>query len=394
MRSALPRIASLIWPYSLPVLALLVTWPLHTPWPAQADHFSFWAAGHMAATGQSPYERSAWEALLALGPVPGGIAVSEVALTLTLEHVWLYPPQTAFALVPFGGLPVEIGVPAYHFFVLITAVLGVAVTGYAMGLRGPWLAVGLTLALLSMPFVMGVRNGQPIGLLLGAVSLAFVGLRDRRSIVLAVGVAIASLKPQLFLLSAIGALGYVILRRDRTSFVAGALALAAVTVPALIVHPFPFAALTEASAERVALDLSTTSALARDLGGGPVLTLVITLVAVAAAAIAMRAPWVAARGAVAFGLALALSLVVLPYLHHYDHLLILPAAFTALVIATGTRREVPVVVLLLVLLVPVSWLLHFWWPLLGQLGHERSGPVGALPTLALLVLAYASGARR
>lgn len=384
-----------IAPYLAPLAVLALEWRLLTPVPAVADHFQFWAAGHLAATGRSPYDRGAWEAMAALGPVPGGVAISTVQQNLDLtEHLWIYPPQMAFALVPFGALPLEIGVPLFHLFIAVSAAIGVALAAHVAGLWGVRLAFALTLAAVSGPFVIGVRDGHPIGLLLAGMALVFLGLRDRRWWMLALGVTIVSLKPQLALFFGLGVLAYVLLRRDRTAFAVAGLTLTAVTLPAALAHPFPFAALSEAPAERLVLDLSTTAALARDLGGGTPLTVALWAVAFAAAVVAMRAPRRGLRGAVPFALVLGLSLVVLPYVHHYDQLLILPVAFTAIAVSAGTRRELPIAATVALLLAVISWALFLWWPLQGEEDRRLLwGPLGALPLLALLVLAAASPGR-
>lgn len=384
------------WPYAVLVLVLLLEWPLLSPVPAVADHFQFWAAGHLAATGRSPYDREAWEAMVALGPVPGGVAVSTVQQNLDLtRHVWLYPPQMAFALAPFGALPVEVGVPLFHLFVVASTAIGIALAAHVAGLSGVRLAFALTVAAVSGPFVIGVRDGHLIGLLLGGMSLVFLGLRDRRWWMLALGVAIVSLKPQLALFFGLAVLAYVLARRERTAFAVAGLALAATTLPAALVHPFPLSALGEASTERVVLDLSTTAAFARDLGGGAPLTIALWLLALGAAVVAMRAPRLGLRGAVPFALVLGLSLVVLPYVHHYDQLLILPVAFTAIAVASGTRRELPIAAAVALILGIVPWVLFLWWPLQGQEERIfRAGPLGALPLLALLVLAATSPGRQ
>ena len=389
-------VARSAWPYIVPLVVLALEWRLLSPVPAVADHFQFWAAGHLAATGSSPYDREAWEAMAALGPIPGGVAISTVQQNLDLtKHVWLYPPQMAFALAPFGALPVEVGVPLFHVFIAVSAAIGVALAAHVAGLQGSRLAFALTLAAVSGPLVIGVRDGHPLGLLLGGMALVFLGLRGRRWWMLALGVAIVSLKPQLALIFGLAALAYVVLRRDRAAFAVAGLTLAAVTVPAGVLHPFPFSALAEAPAERIVLDLATTAALARDLGGGTPLTIALWLVALGAAVVAMRAPRRGLRGAVPFALVLGLSLVVLPYVHHYDQLLILPTAFTALAVSRGTRRELPIAAAMAVLVAVVPWVLFLWWPLQGQ--EERifqAGPLGALPVLALLVLAAASPGHR
>lgn len=379
----------------MPLAVLAFEWRLLSPVPALTDHFQFWAAGHLASTGRSPYDRESWEAMAALGSIPGGVAISTVQQNLDLtRHVWLYPPQVAFALAPFGVLPLEVGIPLFHVFIAVSAAIGVALAAHVAGLRGSRLAFGLTLAAVSEPFVIGVRDGHPIGLLLGGMALVFLGLRDRRWWMLALGVAIVSLKPQLVLIFGLSALAYVLLRRDRQAFAVAGLTLAAVMVPAALLHPFPFSALAEAPAERIVLDLSTTGALARDLGGGTPLTVVLWVIALGAAVAAMRAPRRGLRGAVPFALVLGLSLVVLPYVHHYDQLLILPVTFTALAVSMGTRRELGIVAGVAMVVAAVPWVLFLWWPLQGQEDRIfQAGPLGALPLLALLVLAAASPGR-
>ncbi len=61
-------VARAIAPYLAPLAVLALEWRLLSPAPALADHFQFWAAGHMVVTGASPYDRAAWEAMAALGP--------------------------------------------------------------------------------------------------------------------------------------------------------------------------------------------------------------------------------------------------------------------------------------------------------------------------------------
>jgi len=163
----LRRVASGILPSAIPLLVMLLERPILSPMPAPADHFQFWAAGHLIATGRSPYERASWVEMAAYGPVPEGAAVNTVLggpqVTGTF---WLYPPQTAFLFAPFGALPIPLGVQLLNLFVLAAAVLALVMAARCVGLSGSRLAFALTLAVTSAPFVVTVRDGHPTGVVL------------------------------------------------------------------------------------------------------------------------------------------------------------------------------------------------------------------------------------
>jgi hypothetical protein len=375
-------------PYLVPLALSGLAWPLLSPLPAVGDNFQFWLAGHMVATGQSPYDRGAWEAATGYGVTPGGIAANTVPLNLLITHsVWLYPPQTAFLFVPFGLLPFEVGVPLFHIFVLLAALAGVSVAAAAIGLTGARLAMFLALATISQPFVISVRDGHPIGLIVLGAALAYVGVRDGRALMLAAGVVLLSLKPQLVIPFGIGLLVWLAIHRRWRAIAISAVALSAITLPAELVDPFPFSDLVGAASDRLGADLSTTAALARDLGGGVLLTLVLAASAAVACAMAVWRSTPAARPNVLFAASLLLSLVLIPYSHDYDLLLCLPAGAAALSIGVGARRaSITVFLALAIFLVP--WLLFYAWPLLGQ-GDRKylGGPLGAAPLIFTYVLA-------
>ncbi len=384
-------LARALAPFVAPALVTAFEWGLLTPLPYLADHFQFWAAGHLAVTGSSPYDRASWVAMAAYGPQPGGIAINTIPQNLGLtRYLWLYPPQTAFAFAPFGALPLEGGIPPLHFVVFAGAVAGVVLAAWVVGLRGARLALALTASVVSQPFVIGVRDGHPIGVVLAGLVAAYVGARDRRAALLAIGVALVSLKPHIALAFAAGLALYLGVCRERRLLGVTAATLVAVTLPAEIVDPFPLAALTAATAERVGLDQSDLAALARDLGGGAALVAAIATVALAAALIAIRLAPSARRGDVAFGALLSLSLVVAPYAHDYDQLLTVPASFVGLTLVRGRRGELPFAALFGVLIAAIPWVLFFWWPLLGQPDRiYQAGAIGALQILSLAGLAVA-----
>jgi hypothetical protein len=390
------RAARALIPYLVPLLLIVIEWPVLWPAPALADHFQFWVAGHMVVTGQSPYDRSAWEAAAAYGPIPGGVAVNTVIQNLALTQVmWLYPPQTAFLFAPFGALPLTVGLALLQAFVLVTAALSLALSAWAMGLAGPRLAFALTLAALSQPFVITVRDGQLTGIVLAGMVLAYLGMRDRRPWLLGLGVALVSVKPHIAIAFGLGVLGYLLLKKDWRGLVVAAVALLCVTLPAEIRDPFPLALLTSAGGERLALDLSTVGAVARDLGGGAPLTALLLSVAVAAALVAVWSARPASRGAVALAALLVLSVVVAPYAHDYDQLLGVAALFAAIAVASGSRAELVTSGLAATVIAVLPWLLFFWWTLLGQGDRGfRAGPLGILPVLVAVVLAVATWSAR
>lgn len=388
-RSRIAAILRAVAPYLVPAALVVLEWPLLSPTPAVGDNFQFWLAGHMVATGQSPYDRAAWEAATIYGPTPGGVAANTVPLNLLItQGVWLYPPQTAFLFLPFGLLPFELGVPLLHVFVLLTALAGISVAATSIGLRGARLAMFLALAAVSEPFVISVRNGHPIGLIVLGAAIAYVGARDRRAFVLAVGAVLLSLKPQLVIPFALGLLVWLAMHRRWRGLATAAAAVVAVTLPAELLNPFPFAVVAGAATDRLRADLSTTAALARDLGGGLVLAVLLTATAIVACAIAVRRSRRAMRPHVLFAAALLLSLVLIPYSHDYDLLLCLPAGAAALAIGAGARRA-PVSLLVAIAVFVIPWLLFYWWPLLGQ-GDRKylGGPLGGVPLIFSYLLAF------
>jgi hypothetical protein len=380
-------------PLAVPLALVIAELPLLFPAPAVGDNLQFWAAGHMVVTGASPYSRSAWETIAAYGAVPGGVAANTAGLNLAItQQVWLYPPQTAFLFAPFGLLPYEIGVPLLHAFIAMSALAAIVVVALLAGLRGTHLAFALTLAVVSQPFVIAVRNGHPVGLLLLGGVVLLVGLRDRRDVLVAAGVALLTLKPQLVLPLAIFAVGYTLARRDMRRLWVMTLAAVAVTVPFEIATPFPLGAVAASTGERLGVDLSTIAALARDLGGGTALTLLFAAVTVAACALAVVWANRDERPIVLAASLFVLSLALSPYVHDYDLLIGIPSAFA--IVAVGAVRRTGLVASLgaALSLVVAPWLLFYWWPLTGEGARIfQGGPLGAVPivfAVALVLAAY------
>src|SRR5262249_43673072 len=154
-----------------------------------------------------------------------------------------YPPQTAFAFAPFGALPLEIGIPLLHVAVVVTAVWGVVAAARAMGLDGTRHAFALSLVAIGQPFVIGVRDGHPLGVVRGGLVLTYDGVRTRRVLPLALGAVLVSLKPHIAIAYAVLLVGYLVVRREWRLLAWTSAAVLGVTLATELVTPFPLAAL-------------------------------------------------------------------------------------------------------------------------------------------------------
>jgi hypothetical protein len=379
---------------AVPFVLVIALWPLLIPRPDVGDNFLFWAVGHMVVIGQSPYDLRSWEAAAAYGPYPGGVAANTTIINVgTTNSLWAYPPQTAFLFAPFGALPYDVGVPLLHLFILLCGLLGITAGALVAGLRGPHVALALTIAVISQPFVISVRYGHPIGLLVVGAALVYVGVAGRRDGPAFLGMALLTLKPSLTALFALGAVAYVVWRRDWRRLRTMAAGAVLVTLPFEIATPFPLQSLIASSGARLGGDVSTLPALARDLGGGlPLAVALATLTGAACVFAFVRAP-ADLRPRVALASGLAGSLAFFPYSHDYDTLLVVPVAFVALALGIGTRAETAVALVSGIALAFVPWLLFFWWPVAEPQRAFLSGPLGAVPVVLALALAAAASLR-
>ena len=138
------------------------------------DFFQFWFAGHLVATGRSPYDQTTW--------VTAHEAFGALADTVRMNCprpdapacLWTYPPWTAWLLVPFGALPVVFGLAAEKITFTILLIGGTLAAIRAAGIDGHFargaVAAG---ALASAPFVRDLITGHFEGALqIGLVVLA------------------------------------------------------------------------------------------------------------------------------------------------------------------------------------------------------------------------------
>lgn len=373
------------WPYLIPLAIVAIGWPVLVPAVAVGDSFTFWSAGHLVASGKSPYDRAAWEAMATLAPPASTVPW----LLARLDMIWLYPPQTALLFAPFGALPVQIGSPLIQVFVLAATAIGVLTTARVAGLSGARLGFALSAAALAEPVALGIRGGQPVGLVLLGAALAFVGARDRRALPLVVGVGLLSVKPHIVLAFSAG-LAIYLARRDRRLLVVAVGTVAALTAASTAITPFPVDAVGRAFGDRRSFDVATTLALARDMGDGLAVAAAVALVSAAAAIAAWRSAPAAARAYVGLAAALAVSLVVAPFAHDHDQTILVPALFAVVLLVRGARYEVALDAAILAVAVVAPWAYLVTRLITRNDLSNIEGPLGALPVIALIGLAVAS----
>jgi hypothetical protein len=213
---------------------------------------------------------------------------------------------------PFGFLDPDHGIALQAAFLLVVGIAGVVLLAHAVPLSPAAAMVVRFVAVAAAPFVWASFLGQFDGLLLLGALLVMLGLRDRRAIPLAAGALVLSLKPNLFIALVPLTVALLVARRSWRSFAVTSVTLSAVTAAAIVLDP------------------AWLGSLARATTKVP-LTIALVLLLSAAAA------WSSIRGApprlwdatvVASGI--ALSLVVTPYAHLYDYLLLVPAIAVAI----------------------------------------------------------------
>jgi len=378
-----------IRPYAPMLVALALLWPFLSPPVYLGDHLTFWSAGHLAAQGGSPYDGDALRATsreaartgIAIDPLPAGEYLVD----------WAYPPWTAFALVPFGALPVELGLPLLHLTFLAAAVA--AFVAFALAVPGPGprpTALGLVFGVLYQPMVITIRSGHFGGLLLAGAALVLASLRTRRPVPLIAGALLLSLKPQLAVgTAAVVAVVLVRERRYRDLVLASGTLVLLATI-AFAARPDAVQAMSTAFAERFATRGSTVWTAVPAWLADPVL---VGLLLAAATALLCAAAVLRAGNAdapyVLFAASWVITLGVLPYAQQYDQVLLMPGMLFAVVAVEGIARgRRAYLVWLTVTLVLVPWALFL--PTVSERVPVWSGFV---PTVMALVLLVATARR-
>ena len=293
-----------------------------------SDFSGFWAGPRAIVLGIDPYDPQVWIRTAA-----------ELGTKLPDTDVYAYPPWVAFALLPFGLMPLDLATDAWTGLGLVVAVIALRALLAATVPELPlvhWLA-GVAL-LVSQPGIATYFNGQWTYFLLAA-SIGVFLLHATHPTTAGVLALSALLKPQLFVFALWSWLRAAAARGRLVPFALTSLGgMAAIVAAAALLTPRWLEAwFTRALTVRVT-DPTTptlTAAYADILGGGlgPVAAAVTLLVAVA---LALRFD---PAGMAWWTVWPVLSILGATYTRSYDQLLLLPPLIVSTaVVAQGARR--------------------------------------------------------
>jgi Glycosyltransferase family 87 len=372
------------------ILAIAALWPLARPIEGVGDTFQFWFAGHLVATGRSPYDRPAWAAAGSIyGPPAANVAMA-CADPNAGACAWVYPPATAWLFAPFGVADVNLGLSGVNAFVLLTAFIGVLAAVVMFGPSGGGARTLLLMtAVSSHPFVYDIHAGHFIGLELLGVAAMTHGLRERRDWWLVFAVLALSLTPHLFIVLIPIVVFALVARRRWRSIAWSAAALFAVLIAGAIAQPEAFSAILERAGAKTALTWSTPWALAQVIApAAPLLVFgaLVGLAAIAAITVFSAAP-PDDRELALISAGTALSLAVTPYAQPYDLLLLVPAIAFA---ARGVARAPAAPRVALLAALPLVYVGGTWFPLFAaRLWEDGNRMLGLVPVLVLALAAIA-----
>ena len=296
---------------------------------SSSDFSGFWAGPRAIVLGIDPYDPRVWIRTAA-----------DLGTKLPDTDVYAYPPWVAFALLPFGLLPLSIATDAWTGLGLVVAIVALRALLQATVPEIPlvhWLA-GLAL-LISQPGIATYFNGQWTYFLLAA-SIGIFLLHAARPATAGFLALSALLKPQLFVFALWSWLRAAAARGRLPAFALTSLGgMAVIVAAAAILTPRWLEAwFTRALTIRVT-DPTTptlTAAFADVLGGalGPVAAAVTLLVAVT---LALRFD---PAGMAWWSVWPVLSILGATYTRSYDQLLLLPPLIVSTaVVAEGSRRR-------------------------------------------------------
>lgn len=348
---------------------------------ASNDFFQFWFAGHLVATGRSPYDQTAWwsapEAFGALArtvrvncPVPDAPAC-----------LWTYPPWTAWLLVPFGALPVAAGLAlekvAFTLFLAIGAVATAAASGIGGHRARGAVAAG---ALCSAPFVRAALTGHFEGALLIALAVLPVAIQHRRPAGLAAIALVLGTKAHLFLGLAAVVATLLVTRRQTRLLITSGIVIVGLAAAALLVEPSFVAAIAGAPGKSGLSGSSTWTFAQRAFAPYPlaVALLIVAVTVAAAAAFVARSGSARLWPLIAAGTAMSISIA--PYVQSYDHVLLLPCLATGIARLRTDRR--PLGALLLGAFVVLTWAAY-----LLELAGSPFAFTALIPALTLAIAA-------
>lgn len=221
------------------VAALVVVGGLSSP---ANDKFWFWYAGHIVATGGSPYDPSLWSAAAAYGDVAVLVAGSCVDGTAP-NCVWAYPPWTAWLFMPFGFLDPERGIALQSAFLFVAAGASLVLLAQEIRMSRPSAMFFLLASVGSAPFVWDSFLGHFEPLELAGAVLVARGLRTGGAAPTVGGGMLLALKPHLSFLVVPVVIANLIARRRWRLLATTVLCFTILTIVAFWREPRALAAL-------------------------------------------------------------------------------------------------------------------------------------------------------
>lgn len=370
------------------LLILLPVW-----WPApfgEGDHLIFWAAGHSIVAGGSPYDRDVWVGLAESYP-----STHLQDLASSGHEIWVYPPWTGFLFVPFGLLPLDLGLWALHGSYIAASIAATMVLINMVSWRTASVRTLVTLlAITFQPLVIAAQWGQFTSwTLLGAV-VVIAALRRTSAGQLVVGAILAVAKPQYAALPGLAVVAVLVRRRAWRALLFTTAALLATAIVTIALQPRALEAIFAGAGQRAgAFDsFPTTWGLARLLApeDWPILLAMLLATGILACVVAV---WSAARerrDEVLVSASLALGVILTPYALTYEHSLLLPAFVSAAFAADrcGARTRAALLSTL-VLLCALAWGIFIFAKLFST--HAL---LGFLPVATVTLFAAAQVAAR
>ena len=377
-------------PWIGPLIVLAIELPSIWTVPHVGEWFYFWYAGHLVATGMSPFEPANWlPTTHGYGPLAGGLAVNtldglDLAQLRTYSR-WLWPPIAALLLAPFGALPFELGVPALHVATIVIAI-GSALWLVRVLMPPALRPLAFAVLVASPPLVQVMRAATVTLAILPSTALLFAGLGRIDGPRIGLASFGLSIRPQLFLVVLAGLFGVMSARPMRRALVTSAVVWIVLNTVAFVVSPIPLdPSLLDAAREYALHDNSSTWRLAWEVAGDGVAILAPLMLAGAlvASAVAVRRSSAASRTEMVIACALALAVAAAPYAHTYDHLALFPAWLLVLRAANARSRGLRTVGSLAVILAALG----YGWSayLVGAAGFRAA--VAVTPFLAIALCA-------
>jgi hypothetical protein len=355
-------------------------------WYETTDFYCLWSGARLVAERQDPYDEAVWaRATGGLRPDPRGIQAPT-----SCPGQYGYPLWTAFALVPFGVLPLPAAAIAWMTASLIATFAGAAAAWRASGGRRAGAALFAAIVLTAQPFWLLVISGQLSGIALGLAGFAVVSLARGKDVRAGVSFGLLALKPQVVALCGPALVLWGLAARPRAALGAIAVVVAMLVATFAVAPGWPLEWLGEITGRRqnvVAL-LPTAWGLSADIFGTALVAPLLI------AAVTVAAWYLARRRATPVGvasIALAISLFGTPYAWSYDHLVLAVPWAHALAIAQRSSGRTRVVLLLATAAVAalLPWTLY-------AIAFTRGGETlnAIVPALTALLVAAAIGSGR